>query len=393
MGSVILPQRFVQQPQQVAPLDQSNQFVKGAIVFPLAVAPLSFGAVAGVPTQLFGGTAAVAGARGLALATSAAASDYIKLGAIPQMGTANFTALIVVKLASINASTIFESGSTLTGTGSSNGSFQLRSLSDGSLSVVRDNQAGIGTTPAGLVSSGKYFTAAVAFGGGSMRIAVDGNYVYQVGSGDTFVSGNFSLLSKDGTTLEKSAGEAALFVYWPRALSAAELATITENPWQIFKAPSRRLFASVGGASNTQVTPTVGAVSFAGYAPVLAQTASVTVTPGVSSVAFSGYSPSVARTQNQALMPAVGSVAFTGYSPTVAQIPVGVISPSTGGLAISGYAPTVLRTASLSLSVPAGALSITSYAPMIIQSVPILTIRYRIIEAKQDYNTDTVHFK
>ena len=240
------------QPQGQVRLDGRNRFVLGATVFPLAASPISLGANPGVVTTTSGATAPRGGTFGKAFATTAAASDYIKLGAIPAMTTAEFTVMAVVKLADLSSNpTIFESASGLTGLGSSNNSFQFRANSNGSLGAVKDNVLDLGSSPAGAVAAGRFFAAAISYGAGVMRIAVDGRSIYEVSSSQTFGSGNFSLLTKDGTTSEKAAGEVALFYYAPRLMSPADMAALTGNPLQLFDAADHEAIATEADASAT----------------------------------------------------------------------------------------------------------------------------------------------
>ena len=334
------------QPQGAVRLDGRNRFVRGATVFPLAAYPASLGAAPGVLTTTSGATVVRGGPFGKAFATTSAAADYIKLGAIASMTTAEFTALVVVKLADLSSNpTIFESGSALTGLGSSNNSFQFRANSNGSLGAVKDNVADLGSSGAGAVAAGRYFVASISYGSGVMRIAVDGRSIYEVASSQTFGSGNFSLLTKDGTTSEKSAGEVALFAYWPRLMSTAEMASLTGAPLQLFDAQHDDVEALMGAeATDTPVSPAAGSMTLTGYAPSVVRSANINLAPAVAALAITGYAPSITQGLSKTISPAPASMTVTGYAPTVTRgasqtIPAGAAVPAT--LTLRGYAPTV----------------------------------------------------
>jgi len=309
------------QPQGQVRLDGRNRFVPGATVFPLAASPISLGANPGVVTTTSGATATRGGTFGKAFATTAAGADFIRLGAIPQMTTAAFTVLVVVKLADLSGNpTIFESGSALTGLGSSNNSFQFRANSNGSLGAVKDNVADLGSSAAGAVAAGRYFVAAVSYGGGVMRIAVDGRSIYEVASNQTFSSGNFSLLTKDGTTSEKSAGEVALFAYWPRLMSTADMSELTGNSLQLFDVPHEEEFASdVGGDASISPDGVFASASVRmPGASAGARSAPVGVTASASAGAAASSAGSIAALPGVAAIARVGSVSAAGGSASTA---------------------------------------------------------------------------
>jgi hypothetical protein len=153
-------------------------------------------------------------------------------------------------------------------------------------------------------------------------------------------------------------------------------------------------------ASNTDVAPGAGSITFTGYAPSIAQGANQSILPGVGSLTITGYAPTIAQGANQAVSPGVGSLAITGYAPTLAQTANQAVSPGAGSLTITGYAPTVAQSSSASYGVThsyvtrgsqsivswlndglgavsgainpgAGTLTITGYAPTIGQTVTV----------------------
>jgi len=142
--------------------------------------------------------------------------------------------------------------------------------------------------------------------------------------------------------------------------------TLSDNPWQIFKAPARRLWVGAAGGTDTPVNPGVGSIAITGYAPSIAQTANQAVAPDVGNIIITGYAPTIS--QPQAVNPGVGSLTITGYAPTVTQNVDVPVNPGVGTIAITGYAPTVAQSANQSITPDAGNITITGYAPSVDQS-------------------------
>lgn len=131
-------------------------------------------------------------------------------------------------------------------------------------------------------------------------------------------------------------------------LSAAQARALSLNPWQLFKAPARRIWVSAGAPAGTAVDPAVGTIALTGYAPTVAQSTNQSVTPGAGSLVITGYAPTVA--QPQAVNPDAGSLVITGYAPTVTQASASQnILPGVGSLTITGYAPSVAQSSSSSM--------------------------------------------
>jgi len=156
----------------------------------------------------------------------------------------------------------------------------------------------------------------------------------------------------------------ALAAGFPKILLPAQIAAVSANPWQLFKAPRRVLKAASGG--GTAVNPGAGSIALTGYAPTLAQTANVALVPGAGSLAITGYAPAVTQGGSQSVGPGVGSIAITGYAPTIAQ--PHAVAPGVGSIALTGYAPTLAQTANQALTPGAGSIALTGYAPTVTQA-------------------------
>lgn len=163
----------------------------------------------------------------------------------------------------------------------------------------------------------------------------------------------------------EAAQKAILSVRWKRRLSVSEIKSLSDNPWQIFKSQSRRIWVGSTG-TDTPVNPGVGTIAITGYAPSIAQTANQAVAPGVGNIVITGYAPTIS--QPQAVNPGVGSLVITGYAPTVTQNVDVPVNPGVGTIAITGYAPTVAQSANQSITPDAGNITITGYAPSVDQS-------------------------
>lgn len=195
-----------------------------------------------------------------------------------------------------------------------------------------------------------------------------------VGASSTNVNGSFG--ATDAVIGADKANDSAdfngaipLVSLWNRALSATEIKSLSDNPWQIFKSQSRRIWVGAAGGTNTAVNPGTGSIAITGYAPSIAQTANQAVAPDVGNIVITGYAPTIS--QPQAVNPGVGSLTITGYAPTVTQNVDVPVNPGVGTIAITGYAPTVAQTANQSIAPNVGNIVITGYAPSISQPLAV----------------------
>lgn len=154
------------------------------------------------------------------------------------------------------------------------------------------------------------------------------------------------------------------FDIWSRALSADEIASHFDNPHQMIRAPSRRLWLVAAG-SGTNIMPGQGSLTLTGYAPSISQPQAVN--PGAGSMAITGYAPSVSQSSATAINPGAGAITITGYAPTIVQPQTA--APGAGALSITGYAPTVTQNVTTNVNPGAGALTLTGYAPTVAQTL------------------------
>jgi hypothetical protein len=152
----------------------------------------------------------------------------------------------------------------------------------------------------------------------------------------------------------------------PAALSDAEIASISANPWQLFVSPKVvRFAAAVGGVT---VAPSKGSVALTGKIPAVTRTASVVIAPVKGAMALIGKLPTLAQTANQVVAPVKGSIAFTGKQATVFQSASGTIQASKGALTYAGKVPALLQTANVVLNPAKSLLSYSGHVATIAQT-------------------------
>jgi hypothetical protein len=150
-----------------------------------------------------------------------------------------------------------------------------------------------------------------------------------------------------------------------RALLPSEITALADNPWQLFKPKSRRMFAGIASAGNTAVNPGAGTLVITGAAPTVSQSVNQQVNPGAGSLAFTGYAPVIQ--QPQSITAGTGALVLTGYAPAVTQLAGIAVNPGAGALTLTGYAPAIAQPRAIAPS--AGSLVLTGYAPSITQAV------------------------
>jgi hypothetical protein len=131
-------------------------------------------------------------------------------------------------------------------------------------------------------------------------------------------------------------------------------------------APSLRVVvfgAAAGGATNTTITPAVGALTLTGVAPTVARTTNAACTPTVGALTLTGLQPTATTTTGAARTPTVGALTLTGVQPTVARTTNAARTPTVGALAFTGTQAGVSTSSSPSRMPTAGAAVITGVAP------------------------------
>jgi hypothetical protein len=234
----------------------------------------------------------------------------------------------------------------LGGDGSGNRQFQFRFNASNQLEFIRFDTSGSPYFATVAASSRKGVVLAISVGA-SMRV------YFREGTGTGTISNTpmaasrVSLGGSFGFDVEQGVNDRIYMGCVLRGSVCEKMApSLLFNPWQIFAVPVHHSYIGFTSSStDTPVNPGAGAITVAGFAPTVAQTANQGITPGVGGVAIAGYAPAIAQTANQAISPANGAITVAGYAPTVEQAsPSPTIEPGTGSMTIVGYAPTVSQT-------------------------------------------------
>lgn len=124
-------------------------------------------------------------------------------------------------------------------------------------------------------------------------------------------------------------------------------------------------FALKPAPSGITVTPGLGQLTLAGFAPTIGLP--VTVVPGLGQLVFTGLAPTLST--GPAVRPGLGQLTLTGFAPTLG-LPR-TITPGLGQLTFTGFAPTI-ATNPITVTPGTGVLGFTGLRPVI--TVP-LTVR------------------
>ena len=203
-----------------------------------------------------------------------------------------------------------------------------------------------------------------------------GIQTYADGKPDKLTTGGFATFTPNAnssriTRIQSGSAQSDfLFAYaWNRVLTAAEIAEITANPWQIFSAANQPLYADAIAAGGTTLSPGSGHLTLTGSQPTIGQTTTLALTAGTGHLALTGKQPSIAQGSNASLSAGAGHLALTGYAPSVSQTQNQSVAALSGHLAFAGKQPSISQTANLSLAPAAGHLLLTGKQPGVTQSL------------------------
>ncbi len=163
-------------------------------------------------------------------------------------------------------------------------------------------------------------------------------------------------------------GAINLHLHFSRTLAASEVKSLSDNPWQIYRPPARKLWLMGAASGGTTVAPSKGALTFTGKQPSIAQTANQTVQPAKGALTFTGKQPTVAQSANQTVAPSKGAITFAGKQPTVTQTANQTVAPSKGALTFTGKQPTVSQDSGTVVAPSKGALTFQGGIPSIAQT-------------------------
>lgn len=285
-----------------------------------------------------------------------------------------------------------------TGTLTADNSWAVSVNSSGILSFYVSNASSSNrtyATNAAITSNKRGIFGAVWRGSDDLcGLYIDGAEVAGTKSGtartniDPSISLPISIGAPAVATSSKLIGTVEWMLVFNRALSPAEIRTLTSNPYQVLtaEAPLWLDVVSGGGTSispsdgsltltgyapsvsqsaNQTVTPTHGGLVLTGYVPTLTQAASQTISPTSCSMLLTGHTPSVAQTSNQSISAVDGHITLSGKQPSVTQSVVTSVAPGAGHLTLAGKQPAIVQTANQTVAPGTGHVLFTGYSPAI----------------------------
>ena len=282
-------------------------------------------------------------------------SDFGNAVAVTKDGLSAFntstfqTVTSPVNEVTIFQSAVFDSISNVSSLGVSSGGDSGFGFKNNTTSVRLFKYRASGTANTQSVSTrslvvGRRVNVCGTFDGANQRLYEDGVLSSSTANAEAVFWGASPKLRLGGFSVSNFAGTASILLYFARALSDAEIKSLSDNPWQIFAPEVQRVwvddYISAGGSATVipigvQATGSVGTPSATGAAtttPAGVSASSAVGTP----VALGGASiPATALPTGGQATGAVGTVSAIGAA--VAQ-PVGVTASGAVGtpVAIAG---------------------------------------------------------
>lgn len=334
MASILTARRQNQQPQQATKISFGNPLARGVVFISSQHQPYDL--VSGsMPVPVGSGFTQGVGGPGVGtvIASGSSAIDYnAATAAANVLGEITCLAVCVLNSAGADLSVVAK----CTSNGATNTPFDFGLTTGGPIRLGRANGgyrvwAGVAAATAGKSQ------VIVATQGADIGVApqfyIDG--VFDTGTPTSLYGGSGSGSAVSNTTPVRMHnrgdlgtpydGRVFLAAVWNRKLSASEIASISANPWQLFQAPSRRLWAAAGAPASITGT----------FSSTLAD----------STLAASGaatHAGSFASTLGNATMAASGSV---GSAPAgaIASTLAGFTMAATGTLNDSGAIASTLQ--------------------------------------------------
>ncbi|WP_342617227.1 LamG-like jellyroll fold domain-containing protein [Rhodoferax sp. GW822-FHT02A01] len=167
--------------------------------------------------------------------------------------------------------------------GNGNGGNFWRIASGGAVSLVNTGSAVVYTSATGIVSANEYCCLAVAskgqFNGDPVTVYKNGLQVASstVGNGTGAGSATGAVLGSSGASSSYYDGSIFAHFAWERVLTAAEIAAISANPWQLFLPDAPLIFLPSAGGTTTYNLTMSEAASLADVS-TLALTAALSLT-------------------------------------------------------------------------------------------------------------------
>lgn len=368
MPSLILPSRYNQQPQQAAPLDLGSPITKGVRLVVSGAAP---GRAAFGPKITQVGTAAsVAGLAGRYQTFNG--SDQ---GLSVPLDLTNTKAVTVVAIVDRFAGTgnqqnLWEFGTDVIGTSQG---FDAYINGGGETEVWLGANGGRQGNVYASASSAQHALVAVYDNakpdGTQISFSVDG--VLQTRTGQPLSGGTNAAFLSDtlyiGSRTSSGSwanGRIALFILFDRALSQNEVQQISANPWQIFKAPPRRLWAASGAPSaitgtfaateGSDTATATGTVTFPAVTGTLNRAEGSDTLAASGTVAYPPVSGTLAATESPDALAAAGTVGYSAISGTLAAVEGPDTAAASGTVAYPGISGTLTATEGADMAAATG---------------------------------------
>lgn len=335
---------WTEQPQTAAGVDWGNPLSQALSFAWNAFAP-TIDVVSNSAGTISGGSTTGASTKGIAFSSSAGVSNGINFGSSYKPIKANSTNYTILSLAKPvpNGSGVRQTfwaqgddgGSPFRqytlmadGAGAGVGSIELQQYDGAVIALAYSNTLAVNNQWRAFVGRRSGSTADVFVDGKNATISSSGTYGVSVDTtGPTYVSG------VSGQSRALVSGNALVLV-WNRALSDAEIASVSANPWQLFAPRTQRIWTAASGGAY-----------------------SITAQPG--SYALSGQTSTITR--SRLLTGSAGSYAVTGQNATVSRSRL--ITASAGAYAIAGQSATLVR--SRLITAQAGAYTYTGQSATI----------------------------
>lgn len=324
MGALILPSRFNQQPQQATQLDTSNPLARGLVhswglnVRGSLLAYDSAGKALGV----FGsGTAGNPSGNTWVISPFGYCINYFDGGTgtvdsvALAVGDANgsgspgsnaFSFIAKVRLSALTGSNALYA--------SESGGIEIRINESGKINLLKQQTADMGSST-GAIMAGVDCDVGVSYDGSTVNFYITGIPAGTSSSSQTFnLARQYFLGYAKGTSpLERIANGGRIYRadVWNRPLAPAEFKAWSENPWQVYKAPPRRMLivASAAPAGNTYALPAAqGSYAITGNPASLRVARKVAASTGTYSLIGNQATLQVARRMSAN----VGTYAITG---------------------------------------------------------------------------------
>ena len=347
--ALLRPSVWTQQPQQACKIDWSNPITQGLAI---AVMPNANGArelTLSTPSAKVGSSSNSVGSRGVASIGSGGANyftftDYDKydlVGPITVIAVVDGISGVVSggylskgPIDTANTPFFFgRSGSIISL--SRGGASDYQRFNTTNVVTAPDAPCVFGVTQNGVLGSGatcNYYLNGVTPGSSAGG-----------GMGNTVAAANALPVRFAGTN-EK----VYLALAFNRVLSGAEIKSLSDNPWQIFKPIPRRIFAPVSASGGATITTNLGTATASGLTATLTQASTLIATQGTATA--SGLSATLA--QAFTLQANRGTATASGAQATIAQ--AATISANLGTATASGFAADVQSAGNVTISANIG---------------------------------------